>query len=241
MGVGMAMATAMDPRWRETFLAWAREPAFARRVTDARGAVQRALAACRQPYVAYSGGKDSTALVHLVVQAAPEVLVLHWDYGRAFIPQPVHEEILANAQRLGVRRLRVETSPLYDQLGRRARNVLGRHMIGRLLPQLRAEGYDLAFVGLRAEESLKRRRRIRRGQAVGVIAECWPLADWTWLDVWAYIVSCDLPYLSLYDRVAPLVGWDRARFTTLHDPEFFKYGAEPVDNVLWWRWRHGGP
>jgi len=231
----------LNPRWRETFLAWSRTDDHRRAVAEAERTIREALASARRPYVAYSGGKDSTVLVHLVLQQEPDVMVLHWDYGRAFVPAPVFAEILENARRLGVRNLRVETSPLYAKLGRRARNVLGRHYLGKLVPRLAEEGYDLAFVALRAEESPKRRRRIVAQRSLGPIPECWPLAHWRWLDVWAYIVAHDLPYLSLYDDRAGLVGWDRARFTTLFDPEFADVGAESVDNVLHWRWRNDWP
>lgn len=117
-------------------------------------------------------------------------------------------------------------------------DLLGRIAVLCVVPRLAAEGYDLAFVALRAEESVKRRLRIRAGRSLGPITECWPLASWSWRDVWAYIVTNDLPYLSLYDARAGLVGYDRARFTTLFDPEFADVGAEAVDNVLHWRWRH---
>lgn len=228
----------MNERWRSFFRSWAETDAHRAAVERARSTITEALARSQRPYVAYSGGKDSTVLAHLVLEQAPETMVLHWDYGRAFVPEPVFREILANARAIGARNLRVETSPLYQKLGRQARNVLGRHYIGRLLPQLAAEGYDLAFVALRAEESLKRRRRIRTERMIGPVRECWPLADWSWRDVWAYIVANELPYLSLYDARAELVGYDRVRFTTLFDPEFADVGAESVDNVLHWRWRH---
>jgi len=231
----------MNERWRETFLAWSQTDDYRCALADAEQTIRDALATARRPYIAYSGGKDSTALVHLVLQQAPDVMVLHWDYGRAFVPQPVHEEILRNVRQLGATHLRVETSPLYEKLGRRATNVLGRHYIGKLLPRLAEEGYDLAFVALRAEESVKRRLRIGAKRSIGPIAECWPLASWRWLDVWAYIVANGLSYLSLYDARAELVGWDRARFTTLFDPEFADVGSESVDNVLHWRWRDEYP
>ncbi|MDQ7851147.1 MAG: phosphoadenosine phosphosulfate reductase family protein [Armatimonadota bacterium] len=227
----------MPERWRQTFLAWAQTNDHRRALEDARRRIRDALAHSRRPFVSYSGGKDSTAMLHFVLQEAPDIMVLHWDYGRAFVPQPVHEEILHIARTMGVRNLRVETSPLYERLGRRATNVMGRHLIGRLLPQLAAEGYDLDFVGLRAEESLKRRRRIRRQKRVSMLPECWPLQDWRWLDVWAYLVAHGVPYLSLYDVRAALVGYDQARFTTLFDPEFADVGSE-MDNVLHWRWRN---
>lgn len=227
--------------WRDLAAQWATTAAYRRAVHTARATIRAALATSRNPLVSYSGGKDSTALVHLVRRDAPDVLVLHWDYGRAFVPAPVHAEIVANARALGVRRLRIETSPAYAREGRRARNVLGRHLLGRLLPRLAREGYDLDFVGLRAEESLKRRRRIAAGRTAGPLRECWPLATWRWLDVLAYLVEHDLPLLSLYPARAALVGWADARFTTLFDPEFAHLGADAVDGVLHWRWRHAEP
>lgn len=228
----------MRESWRRCFLAHSQTPEYRRALSQAQETIAEALQHHRRPYVAFSGGKDSTCLVHLVLQQAPDTMILHWDYGRAFVPWPIESEILRNARLLGARHLRVETSPLYVRLGRRARNVLGQHCLGRLIPALAREGYDLAFVGLRSEESYKRRRRIRRGVSYGPVEECWPLASWTWLDVWAYIVNNQLPYLSYYDQVGELVGYDRARFTTLFDPEFRHLGTESVDGVLWWRWRN---
>jgi len=228
----------LDRTWRDAFLAYAQMPEHRQAVREAEEIIACALASCRRPYVAFSGGKDSTCLLHLVLQQAPDVMVLHWDFGRAFVPWPIEREVLRNARLLGARHLRVETSPLYARLGRRARGVLGRHLIGRLVPKLKEEGYDLAFVGLREEESLRRRRRIRAGRSIGAIQECWPLASWRWLDVWAYIVSHRLPYLSIYDDLARLVGYQRARFTTLFDPEMAPYGAEAVEGVALWRFKH---
>ncbi|HXF74048.1 MAG TPA: phosphoadenosine phosphosulfate reductase family protein [Actinomycetota bacterium] len=231
----------MDERWRRTFGSWAREPGYRRLVAETLRAIRRELAVARRPFVAFSGGKDSTVLVHLVLRCDPEVEVLHWDYGPFFVPRPIHERILANARGLGARRLRVETSPSYQRLGRRARNVLGREMIGGLLPRMAEEGYDLVFVGLRAEEAVGRRCRIEAGRSLSVVREAWPLARWRWLDVWAYVVEHEIPYLAeIYDSAAELVGWDRARWTTLQDPEF-AHVAAAVDGVAHWRWRHTGP
>jgi 3'-phosphoadenosine 5'-phosphosulfate sulfotransferase (PAPS reductase)/FAD synthetase len=228
----------MKRRWAETFRAWAETEEHQRALVEARRVIAEALAQSRKPIVNFSGGKDSTVLVHLVLEQKPDVHVLHWDYGRAFVPYPVHREILRIAEQLGVQHLRVETSPLYRKLGRRARNVMGAHLLGKLVPQLAEEGYDVQFIGLRAEESSKRSRRIRAGRLVGAIREVWPLACWRWLDVWAYIVTRGLPYLSLYDARAELAGYDRARFTTLFDPEFADIGGDTIDNVLHWRYRH---
>jgi len=227
----------MSPTWRETFQLWSRTEQHTRALHEARAIIERALESAQKPYIAYSGGKDSTVMAHLVLQYAPDTMVLHWDYGRAFVPEPIQREILRNAKLIGVRNLRIETSSLYAKLGRRAQNVLGKHMIGKLLPQLAVEGYDLAFVGLRKQESPKRKRRIRAGKPLSTIPECYPLQNWDWRDVWAYIVTHKLPYLSLYDQRAELVGYNLVRFTTLFDPEFEHLGAPAIDNFLHWRFR----
>ena len=228
----------MNQVWRDTFLSWATMDEYERRLDVTQGIIADRLAGSHKPYVAYSGGKDSLAMLHLVLQQKPEILVYHWDYGRSYIPYAIHRRIIENAEAIGASNLRVETSSLYRTLGRRAVNVMGRHYIGRLIPELAREGYDLSFVGLRKGESVKRRNRIVVRRELSVIPECWPLAEWTWMDVWAYIVSNNLPYLAHYDRVADLVGYDRSRFTTLFDPEFKHLGTESVDNVVYWRHRN---
>jgi hypothetical protein len=53
-------------------------------------------------------------------------------------------------------------------------------------------------------------------------------------------VSQKLPYPEVYDTLAPLVGYDRARLATFHDPEF-RDRAMATDGVLFWRWRHFVP
>lgn len=230
----------MRESWRRCFLAHSETPEYRRALREAEETIASALARAQKPYVAFSGGKDSTALLHLVLQQQPDVMVLHWDYGRHFMPWPLEREVRRNARLLGARHLRIESSPLYERLGRQAYNIWGKVFLGQVAPALAREGYDLAFVGLRAEESWARRARIRRQRYLSAIPECWPLASWTWLDVWAYIISNKLPYPSYYDQVGELVGYDRARFATLFDPQLQHLGGEALEKVLYWRWRNYG-
>lgn len=64
------------------------------------------------------------------------------------------------------------------------------------------------------------------------------MAQWTWQDVWAHIVRNSLPYVSVYDDVAELVGYERARFASFFDRDLYHLGTENVDNVLHWKWRN---
>ncbi|MGB9835033.1 MAG: phosphoadenosine phosphosulfate reductase family protein [bacterium] len=227
--------------WKQVFKDWAQTESHQNAVRNSREIISQALSVHSRPYIAYSGGKDSTCMLHLVLKQAPDIMVLHWDYGPYYIPRDLEREFIRNARIIGARNIRVESSPAYRKLKRHAINVLGREYLGRLVPQLVQEGYDLAFVGLRKEESPKRRRRINSGRSITAIEEVWPLADWTWKDVWAYIFANQLPYPSVYDTYGPVVGWDRVRLTTFFDPEFDKLGASNVDGVLSWRFHHLPP
>jgi len=223
---------------KEVLRKWAETDEHKQKVEESQKLISRALTKARKPYVAFSGGKDSTCVLHLVLQQKPDVLVLHWDYGPYYIPRWLEAEFIENAKKIGAKNIRVETSSEYKRLGRKAINVLGRDYIGKILPKLKEEGYDLAFVGLRKEEAVKRKLRIESGTHIGPIPECWPVGSWSWRDVWAYIFSRGLPYASIYDEYAPVVGWDKVRLVTFFDPEFDKFGNSNLDGVLMWRFRH---
>jgi len=225
----------MNDLWRETFVQYSQTSTHKARVSDARATIREALANDRC-YVSYSGGKDSTAMLHLVLEQSPQVLVVHWDYGPGFMPRDIEQAIIANAKTIGATNLRVYTSQKYEEFHRPDFAVFAKEFIGRVVPRLKHLGYTCSFVGLRAEESCKRRRRIKQRETI-IMQECWPLANWTWLDVWAYILKNDLPYLSHYDQMAELMGSYRdVRLCTLFDPQFAHLGS--VDNFLYWRFRN---
>lgn len=231
----------MNEKLKETFLLYSSFSELKEKIKNAKEIIKEAIKQNEgKGYVAYSGGKDSTCLLHLVLQENPEVMVLHWDFGRYFIPREIHKEIIENAKKIGAKNIRIETSEKYEKYKRRAINVLGSDYLGKLIPRLFEEGYTYSFIGLRAEESYKRKRIIKKEKQKvrTTIKEYYPLAEWTWLDVWSYIVSNNLPYLSFYDTYGEVIGYDNVRFTTLFDSEFDKYGASNIDGVLSWRYRH---
>ena len=231
----------MDREWRETFLTYAGFEEHQKKVESARRDIEKAIEkyGADKIYVSFSGGKDSTCVVHLTMQICPDVMVFHWDYGPYYIPREYHRAILENARKMGVQNLRVETSERYLKEGRNAKNVLGEEMIEKLLPKLYEEGYRACLVGLREEESVKRKHRTRKGESLSVIDEIFPIRQWTWMDVWAYIVANDVPYLKEhYDRYARVLGYKNVRFTTLFDSEFEKFGGPNVDGVLSWKYKH---
>jgi len=221
---------------------WTKTEEYQNRIHEAEVIIQKALKKTNRQFVSFSGGKDSTVMLHLVLKQAKNILVLHWDYNRYYIPQEIEDKIICNAHKLGAKNIRVETSILYKQLKRDAVNVLGKELIGRLMPKMRAEGYDGCFLGLRSEEGCGRKARTKtwfeyHGEHVAP-ANIFPIRSLKWLDVWAYIVSNSLPYLSVYDKYAKILGYDKVRLVTFFDMEFEKFGAPYLDGFLVPQFRH---
>lgn len=225
--------SSMPDLLRETYRIWSHEPGYRERIREARDLVRETLDGHRT-YVAYSGGKDSLVMMHLALQEDPEVLVWHWDYGPAYMPREIEREVREIAVSAGARNYQVDTTPLYTQLGRTAKGVLGRVLYGRVIPEMVRAGYSTSFVGLRSEESIRRKFRTQSAYektAIGMTT-VFPIRGLTVRDVWAYIFSNGLRYCSHYDRYGALEGWENVRFCTYFDPEFSYLGRANVDGVL---------
>lgn len=215
---------------RETFLLHAETAEHRARVAASEKIIKDCLSSSVRPYVAYSGGKDSTAVLHMVLRQKPGVMVWHWDYGPEFVPREYERESVDIARWMGASNIRLDSTP--DQVRGGDNGSWWRSFAGHI-KGLREEGFDLVFLGVRGEESGKRRRRLSAGRpGIGIVRECCPLADWSWMDVWAYIVSHGLRYHRVYDLYAPLLGWDKARFASFYDNTLDKIGMPNVDGVL---------
>ena len=226
--------------WIPILREWATMEEYKKKVEESKFIIHKALAEYRKPYVAYSGGKDSSVVLHLILQQKSDIMVLHWDYGRHYIPRWLEEEFIQNAKKMGAINICIETSDIYEILGREAINVLGSEYIDGVVRDLKRKGYDLSFVGLRKQESTKRKLRIVNNSYIGVIPECWPVADWSWKDIWAYIFSNNIPYASIYEKYGDVIGIDKLRLVTFFDPEFDKFGNSNLDGLLMWRERNMG-
>lgn len=215
----------------------ARTKEYTQKLNKTKSIIERALSNFSKPYIAYSGGKDSTALLDLVLSLNRDITVVHWDFGPYYMPREIFNHIIENAKKIGAKNLRTPTSTKYKQQKRKAMNVLGQDFLGKYIPNLIEEGYDLAFIGLRAEESCKRRARTENYiRHDGKMFNCYPIRDWSYKDVWAYIVDNELPYLNeFYDKYGELLGDENTRFCTFFDPEFDKFGAKNLDGILMYK------
>lgn len=215
----------MDGMWKRTFDMYSKTDEYSEKVELARFIISKALRNYKKPYIAFSGGKDSICMTHLIMQQDDSVLVYHHDQGK-YMPDGIRKELrdILNALQVKNLDLRLPEEDFWNGI----------------LKEYIALGYDVSFIGLRKEESVGRRLRIKAKRYLTPIPEVWPLQDWTWLDVWAYIVSHNIPYPSSYNRYGPLQGWDKVRFHSFFDPSMNKFGCSNVDGVLSWKFRNSG-
>ena len=177
-------------------------------------------------YVSFSGGKDSTVMLHLALSIDSNVPVWHWDYGDYLIPRSIYNEILTNLEILGVNNLvvdkrkgddaRVNYSYGYEQF---FKTIKGNKCL---------YGWDMGLVGVRKSESTTRKNKYTDFFMGG---DCYPLLEWDYMDIWGYIVKYDLPYPNVYDLYAPFLGYDKARFVTFFDGEFSTLQST-VDGII---------
>jgi len=230
----------MDEKSRKAFLLWAKRPEFAKLVADTTCIIRRHVDRGKC-VVAFSGGKDSTVMLHLALQVDPDIDVFLWDQGSRLMPREVHAEILDNAKKLGVKNLIVEAwkgSEAEDMRDNPERWRSAHFFHYLVLHKVRRErGWAFQFVGLRSEEGCKRSATIREHKRKG---EVYPLADWSYLDVWSYIVANNLPYPKIYDVYGPVLGWDQARFVNFFSGAFEKFGGPYLDGFFFPQYRNLG-
>ncbi len=227
----------MTPIERATFLLHADLEDYQARTQATRHFITETFERAEKPHIAYSGGKDSLVMLHMALQVKPDILVWHWDYGPYYMPREIETEIMENAKAIGAKNILVDTSKKYNA-GRSPNNILFPALFGHIRPRMMADGYDLACIGLRAEESQRRKRKTTGGYRNKKLRECYPVYQLTSRDIWAYIVSHNLPYCSHYDRYGALLGIENVRMSTFFDPEFDKLGASNIDGLLMSEFKH---
>lgn len=199
----------MPEHLRRAFLLHSQLPIFGRRIRQAKDRVAAWLGAAGHGYCAYSAGKDSQVCLTLVREQDPNIPAIYFDAQCSFpevdelldrttnlIRFPADEPFLETLGRCGLSGLRVEQETMRTTVYGPIRRLIAKH------------GFDGVCYGLRAEESRGRALHAYKRGAIfqyrhnGLWA-CQPIWDWTYNDVWAFIIWQGLPYCGTYDKL-----WD---------------------------------
>lgn len=236
----------------------ARTAGWQRKVARAKRLIDEAFAVMRRPYLAFSGGIDSFCLLDMLYRAGHRIDVQWNDDGADF---PATLTFLdESAARYGFRLRRVRSLRAWrlwcEEMGR---PVLAGDTAAWLNPPMEYDatwstwedrittnpGYDGVFLGLLAAESRSRgyalhdgRKPLYQVKREANLWHCCPLAHFTKRDVWAWVVSRELPYNPIYDRLAELgMPLERRRVAPLTCYRVLQYGSgvqfRQIDPALW--------
>lgn len=181
---------------------------FRRRVENSRALIGEWLAHCAKPYIALSGGKDSTVTLHLVRSVCPDVIAV-WGDDEWHVPETLdYLSGVADLVRVAARRKHHDLFTAWDGTGDDRPAALPPDRVWApegFKTWIRATGFDGVALGLRSDENRYRdtARRVRGllYRTKTGLWQCWPIGDWSVLDVWGYLVSREVPYNAAYDRM----------------------------------------
>ena len=218
--------TALFERWSTVCLQWADGPTHAQRLTKAIGITAQFIADHPDAYIACSGGKDSVALVDLVVATIgqPQIPVMHtWD---EFSFPDMIEYLTGLCQmdrwRIGMDVVNVVGSQqiLQDRaaIGQAWADddYCSRSSVKSWFDCIAnyAKGRPV-LLGLRAEESSGRQKNRNLRGPVYQKADgqwvCCPIVDWHGIDVYAYLLMRRIPLHPVYHCVRLHERPDRVR------------------------------
>src|ERR1035438_10414889 len=189
--------------------------------------LREVVAECERPVLLFSGGKDSAVLLHLAVKAfQPNKLpfpIMHVDTGHNF-PEVIgfRDEVISSlGERLIVARVQdsIDAGRVVDPGPEGSRNRL---QTVTLLDAINEHRFDAAFGGARRDEDKARAKervlsfrdafgqweprrqrpelwQLYQGKvSPGEHLRCFPLSDWTELDIWQYIEREAIALPSIY-------------------------------------------
>lgn len=183
---------------------------FLRKMDDAVNTCKTQIESHKFPYVALSGGKDSGVLAYIVNEAAKETGKDYriWSHiSDASFPGTV-ETVKKIAESLGreVDFYESEYSAVETLKDHPGKRKFGKSGVFYDSVREYAEDKDLAFVGVRAAESKRRRKAARikgmvfHSKSMGDVDVCYPMLWFRMEDVAAATVAYNIPLHPIYQK-----------------------------------------
>lgn len=225
----------MDSKTYDMFLSWSRCESYKYKLASTRERIKSWVNQTDRISVSVSGGKDSLTMLDLILKERADVFVWHWDYG-IYMPRKFEKEIQAIlVNYFQIKNMKIDKRKSLNQEA----SIGYREFFGKINHHIIFNQIEYNFIGLRTEESCKRALRCENYLEPVKIKDyfyynVFPIKDWAWKDVWAYIISNEIPYPEAYDKRGAFIGWDQVRFVTFFDPEFQHLGGTVQDKFFFW-------
>ena len=229
----------MPRRTRQSYLWHSKHESYQKHLEEAKQNIEYILKHYH-PVILYSGGKDSLVLLHLMMQYDTSIPVYYNDSGYDYesqqmkMPSAFTLEILENGYKTGADHIYIGGGS----------NPSSKKFFGQLFQFMKQKNCNLELLGIRGGESVGRNQRVQ-GKLVrkeGVRWLAFPIRYFSTDDVWAYLVSENVDYLSYYDYYARVVGYDDVRLSSrFSNGLLYKGGSKYLDGVLLSDYRNEKP
>ncbi len=205
---------------KEIYMLHSKTKGYRHRIDGAMQTAKKAISEIKGIHsLSYSGGKDSTVMLDICMKCGFKGELIQFFYSEYENPAMNLDmaDIQSKKYALELHRIKCFSSKeAWDEAGRFfvvPSNDLEKSLVrrvgtdfGKQAKRLSEDrGYSLQFIGMRKAESKQRRMTIgSRGLTYYAKTRdsftCCPIGKLTDDDIWAYIVSNHLPYISCYDN-----------------------------------------
>jgi len=199
-------------QWQQACLVHANSVKFQDRVKHASELCLSVLEKIDKPAIAFSTGKDSTVIYHLVKDIAPDIEAFYWD--DEFILS-TSQEYLEKVGDINIRKNEAKHTNWFKT------NIGKKDFLTE---------FDTVFLGLRADENSYRRKQLSmyglayfsKKHQYNIIN---PIGWWKLIDVWAYIFSTKRIFNMAYKIMADnKIEYERQRIGPFANDRALGYG-----------------
>ena len=194
---------------------------FKNKVEKSKKIIEEMMTKCKKPYIAWSGGKDSTALVYLITQEVGynDILIFCEKDDCDFPDEKGYVQNLIQKYKLNCDIIEPEISmwnyiiqhktDLDDDIHAKSNNITKKFFLECIKRFTDKHNPDGVFMGLRNQESKARFFNfIKKGAFYMTdydnLYHCNPLSKWTVNDVFSYMIINDIPILPVYKKVSSI-------------------------------------
>lgn len=210
--------------WRNIYLMRAQNPQFKKRVEKSISIIKEFLGMGKKVYCSISGGKDSTAMAHLVWKLAPGMKFVSEKDDMDFPGEREYLESLAREYQWNMDIL-TPSVKLWDivmgydvteDIHSKGTSFSDEYFYDLLREYQTKNKMEGVFLGLRAQESkgrlwnFKKRGEIYWNESWQTWI-CQPLALWSAVDVFAYLFSNNIPIMDVYFKTRFIGSPERIR------------------------------
>lgn len=228
----------MTPAEIEKYMILSRSSRFQALLERTKATIREALKIDGEWLISFSGGKDSTVMADLLYSCGWSGRGMYFWYSQYENPPENDRQVDWANSRYGFSVQKLKCYGSYDawlECGHffsHPETQIEKKCAGKIANSFREQSGSMSgnlFIGMCKEESRAREIALsKKGQIYQTNDRkgwtCCPLAYWTAADIWAYIVSRSLPYLSIYD----LPHWSRERIrnelTVIYCPDLVLKG-----------------